>query len=39
LWDKQIETDAAAGRLDKFLEEAMREPTVGGFRGGRWIER
>ena len=25
LWDKQIEKDAAAGRLDRFIEEALEE--------------
>ena len=29
-WDRQIEEDAAAGRLDKFAEEALAD-----FRAGR----
>jgi hypothetical protein len=38
LWDKQIEEDFMAGRLDKFIEEAMGEPDVAEFRDGRWQE-
>ena len=30
MWDKQIEADAKAGRLDKLMEEAKRD-----FEGGR----
>jgi hypothetical protein len=29
LWDKQIEEDAKAGRLDKFWQEAKRELAEG----------
>ena len=29
LWDKQIEEDAAAGRLDRFIEEALAEYKQG----------
>ena len=29
LWDKQIEGDAAAGKLDKFIEEALDEQRRG----------
>lgn len=29
LWDRDIERDAAAGRLDKFAEEALREHRAG----------
>lgn len=28
LWDKQIEEDAAAGKLDKFIEEALKEHRI-----------
>jgi hypothetical protein len=28
-WDRQIETDAKAGRLDRFIEEAIREHREG----------
>ncbi len=30
-WDRQIEADAKAGKLDRFAEEAIRE-----YRGGKW---
>ena len=30
LWDRQLETDAAAGRLDELAEEALQD-----LRGGR----
>ena len=33
LWDKQIEEDILAGRLDAFAEEAMRD-----FEEGRYTE-
>ena len=29
LWDKQIETDAKAGRLDKLMEEAKQDHLAG----------
>lgn len=29
LWDKQIEEDAAAGKLDRFIEEALAEYKQG----------
>jgi hypothetical protein len=29
LWERDIERDAAAGRLDKFAEEALREHRSG----------
>ena len=29
LWDKQIEEDAAAGKLDRFIEEALEEHRQG----------
>jgi hypothetical protein len=29
LWDKQIEEDAAAGKLDRFIEEALAEHRQG----------
>ena len=29
LWDKQIEKDAAAGRLDRFIEESLDEHRQG----------
>ncbi len=29
LWDRQIEEDAKAGRLDKFIEEAKGELAAG----------
>jgi hypothetical protein len=29
LWDKQIEDDAAAGRLDRFIKEALEEYRQG----------
>lgn len=29
LWDKRIEEDAAAGKLDKFVEEALEEYRQG----------
>jgi hypothetical protein len=29
LWDRDIERDAAAGRLDKFADEALREHRDG----------
>jgi hypothetical protein len=29
LWDKQIESDAHAGRLDRFIEEALEEHRRG----------
>jgi len=29
LWDKQIEEDAAAGKLDKFVQEALEEYRQG----------
>jgi hypothetical protein len=29
LWDRDIERDAVAGRLDKFAEEALREHRAG----------
>ena len=29
IWDEQIEADAAAGKLDKFAEEALKEYTTG----------
>jgi hypothetical protein len=29
LWDKQIEEDAAAGKLDEFLKEALEEHRRG----------
>ncbi len=32
-WDKQIEEDILAGRLDAFAEEAMRD-----FKEGRYTE-
>lgn len=32
LWDRQIEDDAKAGRLDKFIEEAKIELAAGKFR-------
>ncbi len=28
-WDEQIEADAAAGKLDKFAEEALKEYATG----------
>ncbi len=28
-WDRQIEADAKAGRLDRFIEEAVREHREG----------
>ena len=28
-WDKQIEGDAAAGKLDRFIEEALEEHRQG----------
>lgn len=33
VWDRQIEVDAAAGRLDKFAEQAIEDA-----RGGRCTE-
>jgi hypothetical protein len=32
LWDKQIEEDAKAGRLDKFVENAKKEIAEGKVR-------
>jgi hypothetical protein len=32
LWDKQIEADAKAGRLDKLAEKALAEVRAGKFR-------
>jgi hypothetical protein len=29
LWDKQIEEDAASGKLDRFIEEALDEHRQG----------
>jgi hypothetical protein len=29
IWDKQIEEDAAAGKLDRFIEEALDEHRRG----------
>jgi hypothetical protein len=29
LWDRQLETDAAAGRLDEFAEEALQDLREG----------
>lgn len=29
IWDKQIEDDAAAGKLDRFIEEALEEHRQG----------
>ena len=29
LWDREIEEDAAAGRLDQFAEEALRDRDQG----------
>ncbi len=29
LWDKQIEDDASAGKLDRFIEEALAEHRQG----------
>jgi hypothetical protein len=29
LWDKQIEEDAVAGKLDRFIEEALDEQRQG----------
>lgn len=29
LWDKQIEEDAAAGKIDRFIEEALEEHRQG----------
>jgi hypothetical protein len=29
LWDKQIEADAAAGKLDRFIKEALEEYRQG----------
>jgi hypothetical protein len=34
VWDRQIEEDAAAGRLDQLAEEALRD-----FREGRFTDR
>ncbi len=32
VWDKQIEADAKAGRLDEFAEKALAEVRAGNFR-------
>jgi hypothetical protein len=32
LWDKQIEQDAAASKLDRFIEEALEEHRQGKMR-------
>jgi hypothetical protein len=32
LWDKQIEDDAAAGKLDRFIKEALEEYRKGKMR-------
>jgi hypothetical protein len=32
LWDRQMEADAKAGKLDKFIEEARREIAEGKVR-------
>lgn len=29
IWDRQIETDVAAGRLDKYVREALRDHKAG----------
>jgi hypothetical protein len=29
IWDRQLETDVAAGRLDKFAREALRDHKAG----------
>jgi hypothetical protein len=29
IWDRQLEQDAAAGRLDRFAEEALRDLNEG----------
>jgi hypothetical protein len=29
VWDRQLEVDIAAGRLDKFVREALREHKTG----------
>jgi hypothetical protein len=29
IWDRQLETDVAAGRLDKFVREALRDHKAG----------
>lgn len=32
VWDKQIEADAKAGRLDEFAKKALAEVRAGNFR-------